>query len=497
MENLESPLAIKAREFLEARKYSSNLEDILASINDDENTVLEVISVLQVIFMEILKRRTMMKKEQDHEDSAISDYISWLRDSYDKVWKILIGLMSNQSVCEHASSTLFTLLGQEGKFPIRVPKKGQYYFPNDKFQILLKMCLSMQSNLTAVQNQIDEYTNFIDVVYYFWVLTPKILQKLINPREKQIIRILSILQRVPVPSEDELIDVEEDVLFCFTKSKAKFKPKYNVLQESVDKLWNLIIRWNRSNNTHKKILILLIESIMPHLPKPVLTMDYLMESLNAGGSISLLALQGIFTLVKDHNLEYPNIYGKLYSFFHASIFYTKYKSRLYMLANIFLSSTHIPETMIASFIKRFARLCLQAPPQDIIILSSFIGNLMIRHPSLKILIQHPTEKAVSVDPFLEKEPDPLKTNALESSLWELETLQQHVLPSVSKAVSFINKPLPNTEWDLTSLIETTYEQIFEKESRKKLQNVTVTFEKPDSLILPNTNYFSDIWCFDR
>lgn len=69
------------------------------------------------------------------EDSAISDYISWLRDSYDKVWKILIGLMSNQSVCEHASSTLFTLLGQEGKFPIRVPKKGQYYFPNDKFQV--------------------------------------------------------------------------------------------------------------------------------------------------------------------------------------------------------------------------------------------------------------------------------------------------------------------------------------------------------------------------
>lgn len=66
---------------------------------------------------------------------------------------------------------------------------------------------------------------------------------------------------------------------------------------------------------------------------------------------------------------------------------------------------------------------------------------------------------VSVDPFLEKEPDPLKTNALESSLWELETLQQHVLPSVSKAVSFINKPLPNTEWDLTSLIETTYEQV--------------------------------------
>lgn len=83
------------------------------------------------------------------------------------------------------------------------------------------MCFSTKCKLTAVQNQIDEYTNFIDVVYYFWVLTNKILQKLINPREKQIIRILSILQRVPIPSENELIDVEEEVLFCFTKSAYK------------------------------------------------------------------------------------------------------------------------------------------------------------------------------------------------------------------------------------------------------------------------------------
>lgn len=32
MEEIESPLAIKAREFLESRKYSSNLDDIIACI---------------------------------------------------------------------------------------------------------------------------------------------------------------------------------------------------------------------------------------------------------------------------------------------------------------------------------------------------------------------------------------------------------------------------------------------------------------------------------
>ena len=67
--------------------------------------------------------------------------------------------------------------------------------------------------------------------------------------------------------------------------------------------------------------------------------------------------------------------------------------------------------------------------------------------------------AVETDPFLENETDPLKTNAIESSLWELETLQQHVLPKVSKTVSFINKPLPTVEWDLTELFDNTYDQV--------------------------------------
>lgn len=37
--------------------------------------------------------------------------------------------------------------------------------------------------------------------------------------------------------------------------------------------------------------------------------------------------------------EYPDIYGKLYTMFEPNIFHTKYKSRLFYLADIFLSST--------------------------------------------------------------------------------------------------------------------------------------------------------------
>jgi U3 small nucleolar RNA-associated protein 19 len=48
----------------------------------------------------------------------------------------------------------------------------------------------------------------------------------------------------------------------------------------------------------------------------------------------------------------------------------------------------LPELLVAAFIKRMARLSLIAPPTDIKIMVAFIGNLLIRHPPLKVLIQN-------------------------------------------------------------------------------------------------------------
>lgn len=44
---------------------------------------------------------------------------------------------------------------------------------------------------------------------------------------------------------------------------------------------------------------------------------------------------------------------------------------------------------MAAFAKRLARLTLVAPPQDIQIILMFIGNLILRHPGLKRLLNHP------------------------------------------------------------------------------------------------------------
>lgn len=167
----------------------------------------------------------------------------------------------------------------------------------------------------------------------------------------------------------------------------------------------------------------------------------------------MLALQGVFTLIQQHNLTYPKLYEKLYSMFEPEIFHTKYKARLFYLADIFLSSSHLPENLVAAFAKRLARLALVAPPQDVTTIIYFIGNLILRHPGLKRLISHPIGNQIPNDPFLMDERDPVQSNALDSSLWEIASLQQHVIPSIAQAAKMISNPLPKVEWSLSNHLE--------------------------------------------
>lgn len=66
---------------------------------------------------------------------------------------------------------------------------------------------------------------------------------------------------------------------------------------------------------------------------------------------------------------------------------------------------------------------------------------------------------VGSDPYVFEEKDPLKSNALNSSLWELVSLKQHFLPKVSKSVNFLSKKMPQVEWDMRELLDDSYESV--------------------------------------
>jgi U3 small nucleolar RNA-associated protein 19 len=112
---------------------------------------------------------------------------------------------------------------------------------------------------------------------------------------------------------------------------------------------------------------------MPVMQKPILLTDFLMESYDIGGSISLLALNGVFILITKHNLEYPDFYKKLYALCTPDLLHAKYRARFFHLADIFLSSTHLPEYLVAAFAKRLSRLALTGPANALLMVLPFIG----------------------------------------------------------------------------------------------------------------------------
>jgi U3 small nucleolar RNA-associated protein 19 len=130
-------------------------------------------------------------------------------------------------------------------------------------------------------------------------------------------------------------------------------------------------------------------------------------------------------LIQQHNLDYPEFFVKLYALFTPTLFHTRYLARFLRLTDSFLSSTHLPATLVASFIKRLSRLSLTAPPHGVVAIIPMTYNLLKRHPICMQMIHRPDVLPGRGDPFDADERDPLKTGALESSLWELAVRPPH------------------------------------------------------------------------
>jgi U3 small nucleolar RNA-associated protein 19 len=169
--------------------------------------------------------------------------------------------------------------------------------------------------------------------------------------------------------------------------------------------------------------------------------------------------------------------------------HAKYRARFFYLADIFMTSSHLPQYLVAAFVKRLSRLCLTAPANAILVVLPFIGNLLIRHKSLLKMLENEEEH------YIMEEEDPQKSKALESGLWEIKTLQNHSLPQVSQSAKFINKSLPQMEWNLEDYLEITPEEMFAIEAKKKIfVNVPLTFERPHGCAFAKddilSNYFA-------
>uniref|UniRef100_A0A8C6QEY2 NOC4 like n=1 Tax=Nannospalax galili TaxID=1026970 RepID=A0A8C6QEY2_NANGA len=481
---------------LESRGQANSVFDILAVLqSEDQEETQEAVRTCSRLFGTLLERGDLFVGSLPSEDmvlvgsqEATHKYKVWMRHRYHSCCNCLVELLTHSSfqVKELALRTLMKFVQLEGMQPLEKPQwEGHYLFPRTLFREVVGGLLSMENNHSLLISQFCEYLEYDDIRYHTMQVAASTVARVTNRQPEVSLTFwnnaFTLLCAVNLPCQ-------ECDLTNFYVKHAQPSDKWKVIhlkehRKAFQEMWLGFLKHKLPLSLYKKVLVTMHDSILPHLAQPTLMIDFLTSACDVGGAVSLLALNGLFILIHKHNLEYPDFYQKLYGLLDTSIFHVKYRARFFHLADLFLSSSHLPAYLVASFAKRLARLALTAPPEALLMVLPFICNLLRRHPACRVMVHRPQGPELDADPYDPAEEDPARSHALESCLWELKTLQQHYHPEVSRAASIINQVLSAPEVSIAPLLELTAYEIFEEDLKKKgPQSVPLEFIPAEGLL---------------
>ncbi|KAJ8533728.1 hypothetical protein K7X08_007052 [Anisodus acutangulus] len=239
-----------------------------------------------------------------------------------------------------------------------------------------------------------------------------------------------------------------------------------------------------------------------------------------------MALNSLFVLMMQHGFEYPNFYERLYALLEPSIFMAKHRAKFFQLLDSCLKSPLLPAYLAAAFCKKLSRLSLAIPPSGALVIVALIHNLLRRHPSINFLVHQEdgnetTEDSTGaergtddstkdssasreissdkpgIDPFDDKQTDPSKTNAMRSSLWEVDTLRHHYCPPVSRFVLSLENDLTvrakTAEVAVKDFSSGSYATIFGDEIRRRVKQAPLAFYTATPTMFPESDFIG--WAF--
>ena len=278
-----------------------------------------------------------------------------------------------------------------------------------------------------------------------------------------IFGLLSRIDSIP----DSATELED---FFVAAPKKQSHSLYSLIQHKrqAQDAWLALLALVQDNDSRKKVLGVLATVIAPWFIKPELLADFLTDCYNSGGSLSLLALSGVFYLIQERNLDYPSFYPRLYSLLDRDILHSKHRSKFFRLLDTFLASSHLPAALVASFIKRLSRLALNAPPSAIVFVVPWIYTLLKKHPLCAFMIHREirdrdlkalTEQEGFDDAFLPDEEDPMETGAIDSCLWEIVQLQSHYHPNVATVAKIISEQFTKQAYNLEDFLDHSYSSV--------------------------------------
>ncbi|KAL6469818.1 hypothetical protein MHYP_G00209370 [Metynnis hypsauchen] len=487
----------KTELLLQSRRHANDVFDVLEYLQSEkEKEVIFAINACQKIFCALLERGDLYVGQLPSEEEIVEGdrdvdekYHIFIRHRYNNCVELLLDNIGHEvfQVKEAALTTLMKFAAAEGQHPLqKLEWSNHYNFPLELILAVVRCLLSETEDMALLISRFQEFLEMDDVRYYVMSSIRDTVTRVMDRNKRAVMpvfqnNVFTLLTNITIPSQSAEINnflIKQEGKYEDWKA-AKLKEQKRAFEQT----WLTFLKYKLPGNMYKKVLVILHDSILPHMNDPPLMIDFLSAAYSVGGAVSLLALNGLFVLIHEHNLDYPDFYKKLYNLLDPSVFHVKYRARFFHLANIFLSSSHLPVYLVAAFVKRLSRLALTAPPTGLLIVLPFICNLIRRHPSCRVLIHRPSAAdELCNDPYVMDEEDPAKCHALESSLWELKTLQSHYHPDVAKAAKAINQPLPVLEDDISELLELTTFELMERDLKSQGQAVPLEFDPASGLL---------------
>ncbi|KAF1814006.1 CBF-domain-containing protein [Eremomyces bilateralis CBS 781.70] len=467
-----------AQGIIESRENYNDLIELLAAAERSEQgkggLQRHAVASLFGVFSHLIESGNFKKSKGTPQKEVV--IVEWLRERLVEFTEALL-----QQLPGNENSYLPVLIGLA-----RV--ETQHASPEALWQdgifarTVRKLSLSGEDFANARTVFVGDYIKgYRDSPFHLFKVARKLLKQRRGDTEADLLRsnlLHTLIDTEPVPQILE----SENFLFAQDGKRARLAGSEQELKREGQELWLDLFKTGLSKPQQKLVLSKTAELVAPCFSKPELLLDFLTDSYNTGGSVSLLALSGVYYLIQERNLEYPSFFQKLYSLLDDDLLHSKHRSRFFRLLETFLSSTHLPSALLASFMKKLSRLALHGPPGGVVIVIPLVYNLLRKNPSTTFMIHRETrdpeareeiENEGMDDPFDDAETDPLDTRAIDSCLWELDALTTHYHPNVATVAKIIAQEFRKEAYSLEDFLDYSYASIIESELSKEMKNVPV------------------------
>ncbi|KAL2003926.1 hypothetical protein VTN02DRAFT_1622 [Thermoascus thermophilus] len=446
----------------ESRKYYNNIATLISMLDAGDSAKkpnLAVAVSLCRVFCRLIAGGHLTETPRAAEPEKI--IVAWLKERCQEYQTALLDIIRHADPSTKITAlTLSMRLVNERA--THLPGAESHVWSSGFFKGVFEAVVEAEDGQSLRSEFINKFLKeYEDIRYYtFMQISAYAATERSTEILETLITMLTECDSVPRP--------EHEFKNFYVKSGEKTKnlTSVNSHKKRAQEAWLAVLRNKISESQRKGLLRVMSHTIAPWFSRSELLMDFLTDSYNVGGTMSLLALSGLFYLIQEKNLDYPQFYPKLYSLLDKDLLHSKHRSRFFRLMNTFLASTHLPATLIASFIKRLSRLALNAPPTAIVAIVPWIYNLLKTHPTTTFMIHRAIrdeewkaelEAEGMDDPFDPDEPDPTLTDAIESSLWEIETLQSHYHPNVAALARIISEQFTKQAYNLEDFLDYTYQ----------------------------------------